>query len=98
MADPYRRTYEEIEPPDTPRNLTEKEREVYDFLYSFVSDERRWPTYREIRERFDWKSDESVTQNLKVLYGKGWIERLEWGEWSFRTGVCPYCGQDINEH
>lgn len=90
------RPYSEIEPADPPLGLTEAEREFFDFLHSFVEENRRWPSYNEMMDRFGWSSPNSVAQRLKSLYSKGWIERRERGEWFFLQGRCPFCAQEIN--
>lgn len=89
------RPYEDITPDDPPSNLTEQEKKVYDFLWFHVQEKGRWPSYSELMTRFDWKSPNSVTQNMKKLYSKGWIDRIGRGQWRFTSGRCPSCGQVI---
>lgn len=88
---------DEIEPSETPKNLTEGERRLLDFIKTFINMNARWPTYREIREAFGWGSSNTVTQKYRQLYSKGWIDRDGVGEWRLVEGTCPYCGQEIKD-
>lgn len=55
------------------RQLTAKQRDFLDFVRGFVRDRGIWPTYREIVEHFDYRSPNSVTQNLQALHRKGYV-------------------------
>ena len=55
------------------RGLTSKQEDFLDYLKSYVKEEGMWPTYREISENFNFKSPNSVTQNLQALYRKGYL-------------------------
>ena len=55
------------------RELTEKQRAVLAFIRTFVEAQRIWPTYRDIREAFGFRSPHSVTQHLKALRRKGYL-------------------------
>lgn len=90
--------FKDITPSSPPEQRTEQEKEFYEYCQSFVEREGRWPKYREAKERFGWSSDMSVTQLLQQLYRKGWIERTGAGNWRFRQGKCPFCGQEIEGH
>lgn len=56
--------------------LTRKQKEFYQFILDFKAENNIWPTYREIAERFDFKSPNSVTQNIKALVRKGYLKKL----------------------
>ena len=57
------------------RHLTEKQLAFLDFLRQHVQTHRVWPTYREVVGHFDFRSPNSVTQNLQALARKGYLER-----------------------
>ncbi len=57
------------------RKLTSKQHEFLTFIQDYVEDENVWPTYREIIDHFDYRSPNSVTQNLQALHKKGYLTR-----------------------
>ena len=57
------------------RPLTSKQNDFLTFLVSHVRERQVWPTYREIVDRFGYRSPNSVTQNLQALTKKGFLER-----------------------
>jgi repressor LexA len=57
------------------RDLTPKQKAFYSFIRSFSDDNGTWPTYKEIVEYFDFRSPNSVTQNLQALLKKGYLRR-----------------------
>ena len=57
------------------RHLTEKQLAFLDFLRQHVQTHRVWPTYREVVGHFEFRSPNSVTQNLQALARKGYLER-----------------------
>ena len=57
------------------RHLTEKQLAFLDFLRQHVHSHRVWPTYREVVDHFEFRSPNSVTQNLRALTRKGYLER-----------------------
>lgn len=61
------------------RRLTAKQRAFYDYLREYSRDTGGWPTYRELIDRFEYRSPNSVTQNLDALQKKGYLERDEDG-------------------
>lgn len=63
----------------TRRNLTEKQREFLQYIRSYLRENGVWPTYREIIDHFDFRSPNSVTQNLQALHKKGYLNRDEFG-------------------
>lgn len=66
-------------PPMSRKHLTPKQQEFYDYLTGYVTEHRQWPTYREIVEHFDYRSPNSVTQNLQALAKKGYLRKDEHG-------------------
>ena len=61
------------------KKLTAKQHAFLQFLIRYVREESVWPTYREITDYFGYRSPNSVTQNLKALYKKGYLARGEQG-------------------
>ena len=57
------------------RHLTGKQNAFLEFLQAHVHQNRIWPTYREIVDHFEYRSPNSVTQNLQALSRKGFLER-----------------------
>lgn len=57
------------------KKLTFKQHAFFQYLSTFVRDHGVWPTYREIVDRFGYRSPNSVTQNLQALYKKGYLTR-----------------------
>ena len=57
------------------RQLTGKQNAFLEFLQVHVRAHRVWPTYREIVDHFEYRSPNSVTQNLHALSRKGFLER-----------------------
>lgn len=89
--------YHEIEGPEDPVPLTAKQREVYEYLRSYVKANETWPTYDELMDRFGWASPNSVSQMYKALVSRGWLHRKERGVFRFCVGKCPFCGNDLGE-
>ncbi len=61
------------------RSLTPKQRDFLGYLRSYITKNGEWPTYRDIIEHFDFRSPNSVTQNLQALFKKGFLKRDEFG-------------------
>lgn len=57
------------------RQLTHKQHAFLEFLREHIETRKIWPTYREIVEHFDYRSPNSVTQNLQALSRKGFLLR-----------------------
>ncbi|MFU8812004.1 MAG: transcriptional repressor LexA [Balneolaceae bacterium] len=57
--------------------LTRKQKEFFDFIVTYKNEHDVWPTYREISEEFNYKSPNSVTQNIQALLKKGYLVRGE---------------------
>lgn len=61
------------------KKLTTKQHAFFQYLRAYVLEQNVWPTYREIVDHFDYRSPNSVTQNLQALYKKGFLTRDEDG-------------------
>ena len=57
------------------RKLTAKQHAFLEYIKGYVRENGIWPTYREIIEVFDYRSPNSVTQNLQALYKKNYLRR-----------------------
>lgn len=55
--------------------LTRKQKEFFDFIIDYKKEYDVWPTYREIADAFNYKSPNSVTQNIQALLKKGYLIR-----------------------
>lgn len=67
--------------------LTRKQKEFLDYIVSYKSEHAIWPTYREIADRFGYKSPNSVTQNLQALLKKGYLIKKDDEEYD----LAPQC-------
>lgn len=61
------------------RELTQKQHVFLNYIREYVRENGVWPTYREISDNFDFRSPNSVTQNLQALHRKGYLQRDETG-------------------
>jgi repressor LexA len=61
------------------RSLTPKQRDFLGYIRSCIKENGEWPTYRDIIDHFDFRSPNSVTQNLQALFKKGFLKRDEFG-------------------
>lgn len=57
-------------------NLTPMQREVFDFIDEFIDEKGYAPTYREIMEGCGLSSLGRVTQVVKSLKKRGWVDYL----------------------
>lgn len=57
------------------RQLTQKQHTFLEYLRGHLSEHKVWPTYREIVDHFEYRSPNSVTQNLQALSRKGFLRR-----------------------
>jgi len=61
--------------------LTRKQKEFFDYIIEYKKEHDVWPTYREIAEAFDYKSPNSVTQNIQALLKKGYLIKTDQDEY-----------------
>lgn len=61
--------------------LTRKQKQFFDYIVDYKKDFGIWPTYREIADRFGFKSPNSVTQNLQALLRKGYLVKTDEDEY-----------------
>lgn len=69
--------------PKRPTYLTERQKEILDFILSFQRARGIAPTHREICERFGYSSYGTVYKHLKLLQEKGFLRR----EWNQKRGI-----------
>jgi repressor LexA len=65
------------------RYLTERQKQVLDFVRQFAADNGYAPTHREICEEFGFSSYGTVHKHLKLLEKKGYLRR----HWNQKRGV-----------
>lgn len=61
--------------------LTRKQKEFFDYIVDYKKEYDVWPTYREIADAFNYKSPNSVTQNIQALLKKGVLVRTDEDEY-----------------
>lgn len=61
------------------KKLTAKQHQFLQFIVECLHEGGVWPTYRELVEHFDFRSPNSVTQNLQALHKKGYLSKDELG-------------------
>ncbi|TVQ66037.1 MAG: repressor LexA [Balneolaceae bacterium] len=61
--------------------LTRKQKEFLDYILEYKEENDIWPTYREIAEAFNYKSPNSVTQNIQALLKKDVLIRTQEDEY-----------------
>lgn len=57
--------------------LTRKQKDFFDFIIDYKKEHDVWPTYREIADAFNYKSPNSVTQNIQALLKKGYLIKTD---------------------
>lgn len=55
--------------------LTERQKEVYNYICIYFMNNKLPPTVEELRSEFEFSSPNSVTWQLKSLEKKGWLVR-----------------------
>ena len=59
-----------------PKPLTDRQKEIFDYIESYIDDDNRPPTIAEIKKTFGFRSPQSVVDHLNALQKKGYIKRL----------------------
>lgn len=67
--------------------LTRKQKEFFDYIVEYKTEHDVWPTYREIADAFDYKSPNSVTQNIQALLKKGYLVKTDDNEYDISPEV-----------
>ena len=55
------------------RPLTDRQREVYDWIVAYIEAHGYSPTIRQIKEAFGWHTPNAVMCHLHPLRKKGWV-------------------------
>jgi repressor LexA len=63
--------------------LTERQKQILDFVHDYRREKGIAPTHREICERFGYSSYGTVYKHLKLLQQKGFLKR----EWNQKRGI-----------
>jgi len=58
------------------RSLTERQREILDYIISSIKSRDRFPSYRDIGRRFRLSSSATVSQHLDALVRKGFLTKI----------------------
>jgi repressor LexA len=61
------------------KKLTAKQHAFLQYIVESLHENGVWPTYRELVDHFDFRSPNSVTQNLQALHKKGYLRRDDSG-------------------
>jgi repressor LexA len=59
------------------KGLTERQKEVFEFICNAIREELRPPTVREIADHFGFRSPKAATDHLDALERKGYIRRRD---------------------
>lgn len=59
-----------------PKPLTKRQREIFDFIETYIDENNRPPTIQDIKETFGFRSPQSVVDHLTALEKKGHIKRI----------------------
>ena len=59
------------------RKITNRQKEVYNYIESYIDHENRPPTIMEIKGNFGLTSNQGVSDHLEALEKKGYIKRLK---------------------
>ena len=62
-----------------PRPLTKKQKAVLNFIKKYDQEGLGWPTYEQFLDEFEYRSSNSITQNLKALQKKGYLVNAQGG-------------------
>lgn len=77
------------------QQLTRKQRKFFDFIVSYRNEYDVWPTYREIANHFDYKSPNSVTQNIQALLRKEYLVKNDEEEYDIHPSIRKeYLGEE----
>lgn len=72
--------------------LTRKQKEFFDFIIDYKKEHDVWPTYREIADAFNYKSPNSVTQNIQALLKKGYLIKTDDDEYDIHPNYEGHLG------
>lgn len=61
------------------KKLTDRQREVYDYLVEHVETKGYSPTCESMAKDFGWASPNAASEHLLALFRKGWIKKTPRG-------------------
>lgn len=63
------------------RSLTDKQRQLWDYIINRIKETDEFPTFSEIQDEFGFSSPNSVTQRINSLVKKNYLQKIEWGKY-----------------
>lgn len=78
------------------RQLTKKQLEFFNFIREYRLENGLWPTYREIADALDFRSPNSVTQNIKALMKKGYLVKSGENEYDLPSHLADELQSDAS--
>ena len=67
------------------KKLTDRQREIMDFIVGRIFDSLVTPTVREVNNHFGWKSTNACSSHFKTLERKGYLHREKYSRGVFVT-------------
>lgn len=74
--------------------LTRKQKEFFDYIVEYRNEHDVWPTYREIADKFQYRSPNSVTQNIQALLKKDYLVKTDEDEYDLHPSVRHMVDED----
>ncbi len=59
--------------------MTEKQKDVYDYMFKFFHEEFAMPTMQQIAAKFKFKSPTASAEHVKAICRKGFLEKRKLG-------------------
>ena len=63
------------------RSLTEKQKQLWDYIIDHIKDHDQFPTFANIQNEFGYASPNSVTQQINSLVQKNYLQKVDWGKY-----------------
>jgi SOS-response transcriptional repressor LexA len=93
---------EEVTKTEDQPKLTDRQREVYDFIIQSIKDRGCPPTLREIGKHIGSSAPNAAVSHITALINKGYITRSAEKSRGLRVvaknGPCPVCGHVPNDY
>ena len=64
-------------------NLTQRQKEIYEYLQEYFIDNHHIPTRELIAERFGFRSANAAQEHMSALEKKGYLEKTSERRWRF---------------
>lgn len=75
------------------KNITKKQKEVFDYIKDYIQENEISPSQKEIKDHFNFKSFGSVQRYLKYLVDSGYIKN----QWNERRGLQLVGSEPVEE-